>query len=100
MKQLQSYIAVLCALLMALPSSYAQSPSPSPSPSTGQDPRAPQLDTERPHWYSGLKRPYEARNVPPVNVSNTSRIEALLRAGNLYLSLSDAIALALEGSAA
>jgi len=36
--------------------------------------------------------------VPPVNVSNTSRIDALLRAGNLYLSLSDAIALALENN--
>ena len=34
----------------------------------------------------------------PVNVSNTSRIDALLRAGNLYLSLSDAIALALENN--
>jgi len=33
-----------------------------------------------------------------VNVSNSSRIDVLLRAGNLYLSLSDAIALALENN--
>ncbi len=82
MKQLQSSIAVLCALLVAAPPSFAQEPSLEP----------------RPRWYSGITRPYEARPLAPVNVSNTSRIDALLRAGNLYLSLSDAIALALENN--
>src|SRR5580704_2069942 len=90
MKQLQSYLAVLCAILVAAPPSFGQNP--------GQDPRGPQLETDRPHWYSGITRPYESRTVPPVNVSNSSRIDALLRAGNLYLSLSDAIALALENN--
>src|ERR1700730_16128058 len=89
MKQLQSYLAVLCAILAA-PSSFGQNPGP--------DPRGPQLETDRPHWYSGITRPYQARTVPPVNVSNSNRIDALLRAGNLYLSLSDAIALALENN--
>ena len=82
MKQLQSSIAVLCALLVAAPPSFAQEPSLQP-PS---------------RWYSGVTRPYEARPLAPVNVSNSSRIDALLRAGNLYLSLSDAIALALENN--
>ena len=82
MKQLQSYIAVLCALLVAAPPTFAQQPPPQPAP----------------HWYSGITRPYEARPLAPVNVSNTSRIDALLRAGNLYLSLSDAIALAVENN--
>src|SRR5258706_11156503 len=90
MKQLQSYLAVLCAILVAAPPSFGQTP--------GQDPRGPQLETDRPHWYSGITRPYESPTVPPVNVSNSSRIDALLRAGNLYLSLSDAIALALENN--
>src|SRR6202163_293948 len=90
MKQLQSYLAVLCAILAAAPSSFGQNPGP--------DPRGPQLETDRPHWYSGITRPYQARTVPPVNVSNSNRIDALLRAGNLYLSLSDAIALALENN--
>src|SRR5512140_477768 len=84
MKQLQSSIAVLCALLVAAPPNFAQEPSPSPQPG--------------PRWYSGMTKPYEARPLPPINVSNTSRIDALLRAGNLYLSLSDAIALALENN--
>jgi len=82
MKQLQSSIAVLCALLVAAPPSFAQEPSVQP-PS---------------RWYSGITRRYEARPLAPVNVSNSSRIDALLRAGNLYLSLSDAIALALENN--
>ena len=90
MKQLQSYLAVLCAILAAAPSSFGQNPAP--------DPRGPQLETDRPHWYSGITQPYQARTVPPVNVSNSNRIDALLRAGNLYLSLSDAIALALENN--
>jgi outer membrane protein len=47
------------------------------------------------HW---ITRPYEPKTVPPINTSNTGRIEALLRGGNLYLSLQDAIALALENN--
>jgi len=82
MRQLQSSIAALCALLLAAPPSFAQQPLPQ----------------ERPRWYSGVTQPYQARPLAPVNVSNTSRIDALLRAGNLYLSLSDAIALALENN--
>ncbi|HSR09462.1 MAG TPA: TolC family protein [Bryobacteraceae bacterium] len=82
MKQLQSSIAVLCALLVAAPPSFAQEPSLQ----------------ERPRWYSGITQPYKARPLVPVNVSNSSRIDALLRAGNLYLSLADAIALALENN--
>ncbi len=53
---------------------------------------------QRPRWYSGVTQPYQARPLAPVNVSNSSRIDTLLRAGNLYLSLSDAIALALENN--
>ncbi len=82
MRQLQSSIAVLCALLLAAPASFAQEPSLQP----------------RSRWYAGILQPYEARPLAPVNVSNSSRIDALLRAGNLYLSLSDAIALALENN--
>jgi outer membrane protein TolC len=59
---------------------------------------SPRLETERPHWYSGLLDPYQPRTVPPVNVSNSTRLDSLLRAGNLYLSLNDAVALALENN--
>jgi hypothetical protein len=42
--------------------------------------------------------PYRAKSVPPVDFRNSSRIDSLLRGGNLYLSLADAIALALENN--
>ncbi len=45
-----------------------------------------------------LTGPYRAEDVPPINLANSSRLDALLRAGNLYLSLQDAIALALENN--
>jgi len=41
---------------------------------------------------------YHAPAVPPPPLANSSRIESLVRAGNLYLSLQDAIALALENN--
>src|SRR5271155_652768 len=43
-------------------------------------------------------RPFRARPVPPTNLSNTLRLESLLRAGNLYLSAQDAVALAVENN--
>jgi len=84
-------------VLAIAPPAFGQQ-TPSPAPAEKEDTRGPQLDTERPHWYSSITRPYEARYVPQVNVSNSSRIDSLLRAGRLYLSLADTIALALENN--
>jgi outer membrane protein len=42
--------------------------------------------------------PYTARHLAPPNLSNTARIDQLMRDGKLYLSLNDAIALALENN--
>src|SRR5271155_814235 len=47
---------------------------------------------------SALIRPYQAQPVPAVDFQNSGRIFDLIRAGQLYLSLSDAIALALENN--
>ena len=44
--------------------------------------------------WRGMSRPYRARTVAPVNFSNTTQVHDLIRAGNLYLSLADAISLA------
>jgi len=49
-------------------------------------------------WYDRLAEPYEQKEVPPISLSNSPRIEALMRGGNIYLSLQDAIALALENN--
>ena len=94
MKQVQSYISVLSALLIAAPQTFAQQP-PTNAPLPDQTPR---LESERPHWHSPFTQKYNPKIVPPVNVSNSRRIDQLLRGGNLYLSLQDAIALALENN--
>jgi outer membrane protein len=87
MKQSRPFIALLCVLLMAAPGMYSQQ----------LNDRAPSLDTNR-HWYSGFTRDYSPRHAPPINISNSGRADQLIRAGNLYLSLADAIALALENN--
>jgi outer membrane protein len=42
--------------------------------------------------------PYTARHLGPPNLANTARIDQLMHDGKLYLSLNDAIALALENN--
>ena len=48
--------------------------------------------------FSWLTGRYRMAQVPPINVANSGRLELLLRAGRLYLSMQDAIALALENN--
>ena len=90
MRLVRSFTAVVCAVLLAAPAGYGQN--------AGENPRAPQTEPNSHHWYSGITSDYQTRDVPPVNVSNSARLDSLLRAGQLYLSLRDAIALALENN--
>jgi outer membrane protein TolC len=53
------------------------------------------IATERP-TRSAFLRPYEAVTVPPVRLANSPRLKDLLRAGKIYLTAQDAIALAVE----
>ena len=57
-------------------------------------PGAPQTNFVR----NSFIKPYEAKPVQPETFQNSPRIFELLRAGQLYLSLADAIALALENN--
>ncbi len=43
-------------------------------------------------------RSYAAPTVPPIRLTNSSRLSSLIRAGKLYLSLQDALALAIENN--
>ena len=45
-----------------------------------------------------LTHPYQARSVPPISLANTTRLQALERAGNLYLAAQDVVALAIENN--
>ena len=92
-------LALLCVLLVSSPWTYAQQTtglngqdSSKPSDTT------PRLETEAPRWYSRFTNKYDPKIAPPINVSNSGRLDQLVRAGNLYLSLADAIALALENN--
>ncbi len=52
----------------------------------------------KPGWIQWFARPYEPHAVTHVNFVDSDRIDKLMRAGNIYLSLQDAIALALENN--
>jgi outer membrane protein len=47
---------------------------------------------------SALTRPYRAPDVPPARLADSTRLRGLIRAGMLYLTVQDAIALALENN--
>lgn len=88
MNQSKPFIAVLCVLLIAAPGLFSQQ----------LNDRGPTLSIENQRWYSGFTKHYRTRYIPPINISNSGRVDALNRSGNLYLSLADAIALALENN--
>lgn len=50
-----------------------------------------------PHSHSPLA-PYMPSDAPPLDLTNSSRLENLIRDGKLYISLHDAIALAIENN--
>jgi outer membrane protein len=45
-----------------------------------------------------ITRPYRAAGVPPIRLTNSPRLDALIRGGNLYLTAQDAVALAIENN--
>lgn len=83
MKRFQALAALFCVLLLITPDAGAQ-PAVTIEPAQG-----------RLLW---LTAPYRARVVPPVNLSNSGRLESLVRGGNLYLSAQDVVALAIENN--
>src|SRR6202163_4822001 len=60
--------------------------------------RTPQVRASDSGFFSRLGSPYRAKEVAPISLQNSQRIFDLMRAGQLYLSLNDAIALALENN--
>lgn len=78
------------------PGTPASGTLPSGTPSPG--PRDPRIATPDGNWLSSFGHPYETRRVSKISEQNSDRIFDLTRAGQLYLSLQDAIALALENN--
>ncbi len=57
----------------------------------------PTVEPVRPSAFVAV-RPYLPPQVPPVRLQNSGRLANLIRAGMLYLTVQDAIALALENN--
>jgi outer membrane protein len=78
---------------------WAQEPPAAPSPQSNPQKPLPVLNYAQPvsHFPNPIG-PYTSRHVAAPNLSNTPRIDGLMHNGKLYLSLNDAIALALENN--
>jgi len=77
-----------------------QEPPATPTPQNTPEARpVPELNYSQPvtHFPNPIG-PYTARHLAAPNLANTARIDSLMHDGKLYLSLNDAIALALENN--
>jgi outer membrane protein len=83
MQRFQAPLALVCAFLMMIGPAAAQNAVHVDAPRGGLG------------W---LTRPYRQPTVPDINLNNSHRLEALVRAGNLYLSAQDVVALTLENN--
>ena len=83
MLRVQPIVALLLCAFVALPG-FGQTQSFAQDPSQGT--------------VAGMTRPFRAHPVGVVSFADSPRIDKLMRAGSIYLSLRDAIALALENN--
>ncbi len=82
----KSYLSILLSSILLSPATLlAQTPSQSNVNRVGE-------------WFNNLSDPYKWKEVGPINLANSNRLDSLMRGGNIYLSLQDAIALALENN--
>jgi outer membrane protein TolC len=107
MNRIRPFLALLLTILMMSPAGFAQAPAapdaqatPKASPDAYQGLLTTNLDQPIVPVAKGgwLLRPYQQPDIAPVNLQNSTRLESLLRAGKIYLSLQDTIALALENN--
>jgi outer membrane protein len=96
--------ALLSAFTILFPGLPLQAQQPTsaanaPNAPTAQTLPVPALDFSKPVGYlPNPLGPYTPRHLPPPNLTNSTRIDDLLHDGKLYLSINDAITLALENN--
>ncbi|MFZ1006922.1 MAG: TolC family protein [Candidatus Sulfotelmatobacter sp.] len=93
-------IIAAAVLGMLTTAAWAQEPPAAPNPQNSPETRpVPTLNYTQPvsHFPNPIG-PYTPRHVDAPNLANTARIDQLMHDGKLYLSLNDAIALALENN--
>src|SRR5690349_16978847 len=116
MSGLKLIVQVPCTFLLLLalaapiwsqqPSSAAQPPEQQPLPTapqatpvqTAHQPYLSQDYSKSAKPFPDVLAPYTPRHVPAPNLTNTPRVEELVRDGKIYLSMDDAMALALENN--
>jgi len=99
--------SALLACLQLRPCMRAQdvpaAPTPQTTPQTSAAPAQPQTvhlqDYSKPRSaFPHFLRPYQPQQVAQPNLGNSPRIDSLMRDGKIYLSIDDAVALALENN--
>ena len=102
-------VAVVFVAVLMVSAGWAQDSSSTPSapsaqmqaqkavPAASQPFEVKEYSQPRSHFANPLA-PYTVRSVAAPNLANTARIDQLMRDGKLYLSMSDAVALALENN--
>ena len=99
MRRFHPLIAVALSALMTCPAGFAQAPDTSSGASLKTSiavvPDKPNVPVAKGGF---LTRPYRRPEIAPINMQNSPRLEGMIRAGKIYLSLEDAIALALENN--
>src|SRR5271168_4482930 len=104
-RQLQAGAAIACLLLSSVPPSAAgqQQPATAPTPTnasgtmTDLHPTSRDFRVPRSYWKNPFA-PYTPTTVEPAVTENSTRLEDLAKGGKIYLSLSDAVILALENN--
>jgi outer membrane protein len=99
------WLAVLAVLASAQVTVFlrAQEVPAAPAPQTAPVPAQPQTvhlqDYSKPRSaFPHLLQPYQPQEVAQPNLGNSSRVDALMHDGKIYLSIDDAVALALENN--
>lgn len=105
MRELRSLFALILSALVASPFGMSQQPPSAGSPTQREITEAIRYSSKPDvpvapgtGLFHSLTRPFREPSLTPLNLGNSGRLEALVRAGKLYLSLQDAVALALENN--
>ena len=93
------------APVITTPSGAPASPQATPPAQTQPPPNVPPFQfpqvrdySKPPSWFPHVLTPYRQSSVPQPLLTNSSRIDQMIKDGKLYLSLQDAVELALENN--
>jgi outer membrane protein len=98
MRTAQSILAIICTLTLAAPAGLAQDGQMFSYDPTMHVPNVGRREPPKKSGVSWFTYPYRDRGMEAINLGNSARAEQLIRDGKIYLSLKDAIALALENN--